>query len=196
MNLPNKLTMFRIVISFFFLIFLFIMTPLAKTTALLLFIVGIVTDIFDGKIARKHGITTDLGKLLDPLADKILITSAFISFVQLDPIRIPAWMAALIVAREFSITGLRISALSKGKVIPADLKGKQKMISQTTTIILGLCALSYKEIVLTMSGNWNIHWDYWIGTVMRILTFLTVINTIATGLCYLWDNRFLFIEDK
>lgn len=194
MNLANKLTLFRIVISFFFLVFLFISTPGAKTIALALFIAAIITDIYDGKIARRLGITTDFGKLMDPLADKILISSAFISFVQLEPLMIPAWMAALIVAREFSITALRLSALSRGKVIPADIKGKQKMASQTATIILGLGALSWKELALLTSSYWNPNWNYYIGATMWILTFLTVIHTIVTGLYYIWDNRSLFME--
>lgn len=192
MNLPNKLTVFRIVVSFFFLVFLFVSAPGAKTVALGLFIIGTVTDIYDGKIARKLGLTTDFGKLMDPLADKILISSAFISFVQLDPINIPAWMAALIVSREFSITALRLYALSKGLVISADRKGKQKMVSQSTTILLGLIALSWKEIAQLLSMQWDVHWDYIIGVGMWILSFLAVIHTIVTGLYYLWENRKIF----
>lgn len=192
MNLPNKLTVFRIVVSFFFLVFLFVSAPGAKTVALGLFIIGTVTDIYDGKLARKLGLTTDFGKLMDPLADKILISSAFISFVQLDPINIPAWMAALIVSREFSITALRLYALSKGLVISADRKGKQKMVSQSTTILLGLIALSWKEIAQLLSMQWDVHWDYIIGVGMWILSFLAVIHTIVTGLYYLWENRKIF----
>lgn len=192
MNLPNKLTVFRIVISFFFLIFLFISAPGAKTVALALFIIGTITDIYDGKLARKLGLTTDFGKLMDPLADKILVSSAFISFVQLDPINIPAWMAALIVIREFSITALRFYALSKGQIIPADRKGKQKMASQSATILLGLIALSFKEITQILSMKWDIHWDYIIGAGMWIISFLTVIHTVVTGIYYMWDNRNLF----
>lgn len=192
MNLPNKLTVFRIVISFFFLVFLFVSAPGAKTVALGLFIIGIITDIYDGKLARKLGLTTDFGKLMDPLADKILISSAFISFVQLDPIKIPAWMAALIVSREFSITALRLYALSKNYVISADRKGKQKMVSQSATILLGLIVLSWKEITQLLSGQWDIYWDYIIGVGMWIFTFLAVIHTIVTGLYYLWENRKLF----
>lgn len=192
MNLPNKLTVFRIVISFFFLIFLFVSAPGAKTVALVLFIIGAVTDIYDGKLARKLGQTTDFGKLMDPLADKILISSAFISFVQLDPIKIPAWMAALIVSREFSITALRLYALSKGAVISADRKGKQKMASQSTAILLGLIALSWKEISQLLSMQWNLSWDYIISAGMWILAFLAVVHTIVTGLYYLWENRRLF----
>lgn len=192
MNLPNKLTVFRIVISFFFLIFLFVSAPGAKTVALGLFIIGAITDIYDGKLARKLGLTTDFGKLMDPLADKILISSAFISFVQLDPIRIPAWMPALIVTREFCITALRLYALSKDCVISADRKGKQKMASQSATILIGLIALSWKEMAHLLSSRWDLHWDYIIGISMWILSFLAVIHTIVTGLYYLWENRKLF----
>lgn len=195
MNLPNKLTIFRIVISFFFLVFLFVPAPGAKTVALGLFIIGTITDIYDGKLARKLGLTTDFGKLIDPLADKILISSAFIAFIQLDPINISAWMVALIVSREFCITALRLYALSKGCVISADRKGKQKMAGQSATILLGLIALCWKEMTLIFSMNWDMHWDYIIGTVMWVLTFLTVIHTIVTGLCYIWDNRNLFFEN-
>ena len=194
MNIANKLSVFRIVISFFFLIFLFISAPGAKTVALVLFLIGVITDYYDGKLARQLGITTDFGKLIDPLADKILVSSAFISFVQLDPIRIPAWMAALIIAREFSVTTIRLSALSKGKVIPADRKGKQKMVSQTTTILVGLFALSWRELTALCGGYWNVHWDYWIMLTMWSLTFLTVIHTLVTGIYYLWDNRILLDE--
>lgn len=192
MNLPNKLTLFRIVISFFFLVFLFVSAPGAKTVALGLFIIATITDIYDGRLARKLGLTTDFGKLIDPLADKILISSAFISFVQLEPIRIPAWMPALIVTREFCVTALRMYALSKGHVLSADRKGKQKMASQSITILLGLIALTWKEIVLLLSMQWNIHWDYFVGIVMWIGSFLVVIHTIVTGLYYLWENRNIF----
>lgn len=196
MNLPNKLTVFRIVISFFFLVFLFVSPPGAKTVALFLFIIGTITDIYDGKLARKLGQTTDFGKLMDPIADKILICSAFISFAQLNPINISAWMPALIVIREFSITAFRLYALSKGHIIPADRKGKQKMASQSITVLLGLIALSWKEITILLGMNWNIYWDHVIGLVMWILSFITVILTLFTGLYYLWDNRKILFENS
>ncbi len=194
MNIANKLTIFRIVISFFFLIFLFIAAPGAKTFALGLFVIGIISDFYDGHLARRLGITTDFGKLIDPLADKILVSSAFISFVQLDPINLPAWMAALIVAREFSVTTLRLNAMRKGIVIPAERQGKQKMISQTTTILIGLIAISWKELTLTFGGSWPVNWDSWIRMGMWILAFFTVVHTIVTGLYYFWSNRTLMDE--
>lgn len=196
MNLPNKLTVFRIVISFFFLIFLFVSAPGAKTVALFLFIIGAITDIYDGKLARKLGQTTNFGILMDPIADKILICSAFISFVQLSPINISAWIPALIVIREFSITAFRLYALSKGHIIPADRKGKQKMASQSITILLGLIALSCKEITQLLGMNWNIYWDDIIRLTMWILSFITVILTLFSGLYYFWDNRKLLFENS
>jgi len=195
MNLPNKLTMFRVVISFFFLIFLFINAPGAKTIALCLFVAAVITDYYDGKLARELGLTTDFGKLMDPLADKILVSCAFISFVQIHPINISAWMPALIVSRELGITALRMHALSKGKVIPADRRGKEKMASQTTVIIFGLIAVSLKEIFDLLSRPWNIAWDRFISLGMWIFTFLIVIHTIATGLYYFWVNRELLEEN-
>lgn len=194
MNLPNKLTVFRIVVSFFFLIFLFISAPCAKTVALGLFIAGAITDFLDGRLARKWGITTDFGRLMDPLADKILVSSAFISFVQLSPLNIPAWMPALIVSREFGVTALRIYALSKGIVLSSNRKGKHKMASQSLTILLGLIALSWKELTLFINGHWNANNDYIIATGMWILTFFVVIHTLASGIYYLWDNRNLLLK--
>ena len=194
MNLPNKLTVFRIVTSFFFLIFLFISASGTKIVALFLFLIAVTTDIFDGKIARSLGQTTNFGKLMDPLADKILISCAFISFIQLDPINIPAWMPALIIIREFSITALRLYALSKGYIISADRKGKQKMVSQTTVVIIGLIALCWKDIVNLLNLTWNISFDYTVRISMWVLTFFAVIHTIATGLYYIWENRNLFTK--
>lgn len=195
MNLPNKLTVFRIVISFFFLVFLFISAPGAKTVALALFIIGVVTDFYDGKLARELGLMTDFGRLMDPLADKILVSSAFISFVQLTPINIPAWMPALIVTREFGITALRFYALTKGIVLCSNRKGKHKMVSQSATILIGLLALSWKELARLLSWRWDIQWDTMISLTMWILTFLAVIHTVVTGLYYIWDNRNLLVKN-
>jgi len=196
MNIANKLTCFRIVINFFFLIFLFIPAPGAKTVALGLFLIAVITDIYDGRIARRLNITTDFGKIMDPLADKILICSAFISFIQLSAIAIPAWMVALIVAREFSITALRLSALTKGKLISADIRGKTKMVVQSVTVLFGLIALSAKELAMFLPYNWNPGWDYYIKISIWILAFVTVIHTLVTGLYYIWDNRSLIVDSN
>ena len=108
MNLPNKLTISRIAITFVFLAALLSGVPYGKTIALFLFLVASLTDLLDGVIARKRNLITDFGTLMDPVADKVLISAAFIAFVQLPETRIPAWIAVVIVTREFVITGLRL----------------------------------------------------------------------------------------
>ena len=109
MNLPNKLTMFRVVLIPFFIVFLLVPTiPAGKWIALAIFIVASLTDLLDGKIARKYNLVTNFGKFMDPLADKLLVCSALICLIELQ--RIPSWMVVLIIAREFTISGFRLIA--------------------------------------------------------------------------------------
>ena len=122
MNLPNKLTISRIMLTVLFLIALFVEFSFHYTVALVLFVAASITDILDGTIARKRGLITDFGKLMDPLADKMLICSAFIAFIELE--WMPAWMVIVIVARELAITGLRLLAASKNIVLAAEKQGK------------------------------------------------------------------------
>ena len=117
MNLPNKLTISRIMMTVLFLIVLFVEFSFHYTVALVLFVAASITDILDGTIARKRRLITDFGKLMDPLADKMLICSAFIAFIELE--WMPAWMVIVIVARELAITGLRLLAASKNIVLAA-----------------------------------------------------------------------------
>ena len=124
MNLPNKLTISRILMTVVFLVVLIVEFPLHYTVALLLFVAASITDCLDGSIARKHGLITDFGKLMDPLADKVLICSAFIAFIELG--WMPAWMVVVVVARELAITGLRLLAASKNIVLAAEKQGKNK----------------------------------------------------------------------
>ena len=137
MNLPNKLTVSRFVLTVFFLVALFTEFPFNTTVALLLFSAAGITDWVDGAYARRHNLITNFGKLMDPLADKILTCSAFIAFVGEG--WIAPWMAVLIVARELSITGLRLLAASKNVVLAAEGWGKHKTIWQIITIRLGPC---------------------------------------------------------
>src|SRR5476651_218193 len=142
MNLPNKLTVSRFVLTVFFLCALFFPwhIPLRNTLALVFFCVASFTDFLDGKIARRRGLITNFGILMDPLADKILICSAFVAFVESTalnpaaPVKVAAWMVIVIVARELTITGLRLLAASKGVVLAAEKFGKHKAISQIVTI--------------------------------------------------------------
>ncbi|MCK4326721.1 CDP-alcohol phosphatidyltransferase family protein, partial [bacterium] len=114
MNLPNRLTLIRIGAAFVFMIFLFADHLYAKYLALFVFTGAVLTDIYDGRLARRNGMVTNFGKLMDPLADKILMVSAFVSFVGLG--YIPAWTVIIIISREFAITGLRLLAASQGEI--------------------------------------------------------------------------------
>src|SRR6266571_5595885 len=133
MNLPNKLTLSRFILTIAFLAVMFSKVRFHETIALVLFIAGGITDFLDGQIARRQRLITNFGILMDPLADKIMVCSAFIAFVGLT--WIPAWMAVVVVARELAITGLRLLAASKNVVLAAEGFGKHKTITQITAII-------------------------------------------------------------
>src|SRR5580658_8887890 len=143
MNVPNKLTISRFVLTVAFLLVMFTNVPHFETIALLLFSAASLTDYFDGKIARRDNLITNFGILMDPLADKILVCSAFIAFVGRG--WLPAWMVVIVVARELAITGLRLLAASKNLVLAAERFGKHKTISQIVAIISVLVLKSYQE---------------------------------------------------
>ncbi len=133
MNLPNQLTVARLVLSVFFVACLSVRFPFNHTLALAIFLIATATDYLDGEIARKHNLITDFGKLMDPLADKILTAAAFICLIPYGAL--PAWVVIVIIAREFLITGLRLLAGAKGVVLPAEKLGKHKTGWQMATII-------------------------------------------------------------
>src|SRR6266404_6480463 len=143
MNLPNKLTVARFVLTIAFLAVMFSRVTYHETIALVLCVAGGVSDFLDGYFARKHRLVTNFGILMDPLADKIMVCSAFIAFVGLK--WMPAWMVVVIVARELAITGLRLLAVSKNVVLAAEGYGKHKTISQIVAIIAILIGISYGD---------------------------------------------------
>src|SRR5438105_10781076 len=149
MNLPNRLTLARLVLTVFFLAAMFWRTRFNDTIALALFSMASLTDYYDGKIARRDQLITNFGTLMDPLADKILTCSAFIAFVGRGTV--PAWMAVIIVARELAITGLRLLAASKNVLLAAEAYGKQKTVSQIAAILVLLVAESFEEW-----GDWAV----------------------------------------
>ena len=163
MNLPNKLTLSRLLVTPVFVFLLSFNFTGNYFIALILFLLAMLTDYIDGSLARSWGEVTVLGQLLDPLADKILISSAFIMFVGLDDILLPAWLVIIIVSREFAITGLRLLAAGKGKIIPAGRWGKNKTISQViavSAVLTYLCLLYdpsfdkeyYRHLVIILVG--------------------------------------------
>lgn len=198
MNLPNKLTVSRFVLTAVFMGAVFWRSPLNDTLALLLFSVASFTDYLDGKIARSRNLITNFGALMDPLADKILTCAAFIALVERGQlattetsVKVHAWMVIIIVSRELAITGLRLLAASKQLVLAAERYGKHKTISQMTAIIALLLLDACPEW-----GAWAktaiLPWLPWFA---RVTLWLTVLLTLTSGVLYLWRNRELYLRD-
>lgn len=146
MNLPNKLTIFRVILIPFFVLFLLVdMTAYDKWIALAIFIIASFTDFLDGHIARKYHLVTNFGKFMDPLADKLLVCSALICLIELD--RIPSWIVIVIIAREFIISGFRLVASDNGVVIAASYWGKFKTTFQIIMICLMIADLAPLAVV-------------------------------------------------
>jgi CDP-diacylglycerol---glycerol-3-phosphate 3-phosphatidyltransferase len=196
MNLPNKLTLSRLMITGAFLVVLFSKCAYHETIALVLFSIASLTDYFDGEIARKRNLITNFGILMDPLADKILICSAFIAFVERG--WMPAWMVVIIVARELAITGLRLLAASKNVVLAAEKYGKHKTISQIVAIIAILVAASYLQWGWLGENIFGLNffgWGPWVLWFANASKWLAVILTAFSGIMYLWRNSRIYLED-
>jgi CDP-diacylglycerol--glycerol-3-phosphate 3-phosphatidyltransferase len=196
MNLPNKLTVSRFGFTAAFLIAFFTeRLPYNETWALGFFCLGGITDFLDGEIARRRKLITNFGILMDPLADKILVCSAFIAFVEFRLVE--AWMVVIIVGRELAITGLRLLAASKNQVLAAESLGKHKTISQITTIISILVLLAHTEwgvfgklFAFSIAGH---AWVWWFAGFTK---WLTVGLTIFSGATYLWRNRAVYLDQR
>lgn len=187
MNIANKITMLRIVLTFVFMFFLLFCSGLwAKVLSLIIFIIAALSDFFDGLIAQRKNMITDFGKLMDPIADKILVLAAFAAFVQMQLIE--AWMFVIIVSREILITSLRLFALNKGKVLSAAKAGKHKTVSQMLVIISILGFIVLKEVKLTFF-TWNPAWEKFFRQGIYLLMLVTVGLTLYSGLSYFWENR-------
>lgn len=190
MNLANRLTVARLCFTFVFVVALNSEWAYGKTIALVLFLIAGITDYVDGKIARRFSMVTDFGKLMDPLVDKIMIASAFISLIPLGAI--PAWVVIVIISREFLITGLRLLALSKGRVLPADSLGKHKTAWQIITVLFFLGVLSLREMRRhpgPLSAAWYCS-DGW-SCAGVVLIGCALGFTLYSGCGYLWKNRAL-----
>ena len=144
MNLPNKMTLLRIILIPVFMVVLYWGFPGATWVALAIFIIASLTDMLDGKIARKYNLVTDFGKFADPLADKMLVTAAMLWFVEIG--QMPAWMLLIVICREFAVSGLRMVAADKGRVIAAGWSGKVKTASTMVCIVLMLIPPVAREI--------------------------------------------------
>src|SRR5882762_3612096 len=173
LNLPNQLTMLRLGMCGLLLISMSFTWPYAATTAFVIFTLASITDYLDGAIARAHGLVTDLGKLLDPLADKVLIIGTLVALV--DRQVAPMWMVVIIIAREFLITGLRMIAAHKQKILAAEKVGKHKTISQIVAVLVSLACLSLGEFGLGDSAlarffSASQPFFYWIALVITVIS--------------------------
>jgi CDP-diacylglycerol--glycerol-3-phosphate 3-phosphatidyltransferase len=185
MNWANRLTLGRLALTILFVAALNSSWQYGRTTALLIFLIAGVTDFIDGEIARRYGIITNFGKLMDPLVDKIMMAAAFISLVPLKVI--PAWAATTVVARDFLITGLRLMASAKGRVLPAERLGKQKTSWQIITVIFFLALFSVNE--LHYADDRATWWLRARDEAGPVLVWTMVALTVYSGLGYTWRHR-------
>jgi|TARA_B110000495_G_scaffold17069_1_gene12162 CDP-diacylglycerol--glycerol-3-phosphate 3-phosphatidyltransferase len=187
MNLPNLLSLIRIILTPLFIILLFSDAPAAKSFALLVFAIAATTDAYDGHLARKYNQITPEGKFLDPLADKILVLSAFISFAFIGIIDF--WMVGIIIFRDLFITGLRLIISNKGFEFVTTKLSKYKTAFQLTLIILTLIFLTVEGMsIVELAPILNLIKHY---NIIYILTILTAIFTAYTGMVYLYTNRLI-----
>ena len=180
MNLPNKLTILRVILIPFFVFFM--MAPYfegyGNYIAVAIFIVASLTDMLDGKIARKYNLVTNFGKFMDPLADKLLVCSAMICLIELG--RLPAWIVIIIIAREFIISGFRLVASDNGVVIAASYWGKFKTVFQMLMVIVLIINIQHPVFQI-------------LGTV---LTYIALILTVVSLVDYVVKNKDVLKDQK
>lgn len=190
MNLPNKLTVLRIIATPIFMLCLLWQFPLHYFLAMLIFIAAALTDMFDGKYARKHNMVTDFGKFLDPLADKMLTSAAFIGFAAMGVGSGSAWILFIVLFREFMVSSIRLIAVSSGgKVIAANNWGKAKTVSQMVAIIYVLFAEGVKAMfpIPFLSAVFDIF--------TSLFLWISAVLCIISGFIYLKDN-FSLLDPK
>ncbi|NQU95536.1 MAG: CDP-diacylglycerol--glycerol-3-phosphate 3-phosphatidyltransferase [Candidatus Omnitrophica bacterium] len=194
MNIANKLTISRIILTFIFMIFLFSKGLVSKIMALAVFSIASWTDFLDGFLAKKRNEISDFGKFMDPIADKILVLSAFLAFVELK--LIPAWIVVIIVFREFIITGLRLIALAKGELIEAEMAGKHKTVSQMVSIYVILFFIVFKQSSTSVFGFWNENLEFLLRQIIFYMMIITAVLTVISGVSYLVKNKRFFTNAK
>ncbi len=194
MNLPNKLTLARCVMTFAFLAVLLWEFRFHYAVALVIFIVASLTDMWDGKIARSRGLITNLGKFLDPLADKTLTTAAFLGIMAVLPCYTQSlcWAVMLILTREFMVTSVRLLAAKDGVVVAASMAGKLKTVAQMVAIIYMLAAMQVTALLPKQGYECLADWLTGIGMAF---IWISVVLTIVSGIQYVWNLRQYLKED-
>lgn len=189
MNIPNQLTVLRLILTFVFLATMTMIFPHCKTVSLIVFVIAAITDFLDGYLARKHNLITSFGKLMDPLADKVLMAAGFIMLISTG--YVPAWIVVVILTREFLVTGLRLVASAEGMVLAAENLGKYKTTIQIVTIIYFLLMLAAREPG-SLLGFFAPLFEIKIlgpGILGQVLIWGSLFLTLLSGLSYVWKNR-------
>ncbi len=179
MNLPNKLTVLRIILTPFYLAAMLVDFEYHYLVAALIFIVASVTDFLDGKIARKNNLVTTFGKLCDPVADKMLTTAALLAFMHLGLCNI--WIVMVVLTREFLVTSFRLVASAQGIVIPAGILGKVKTVSQMVFSIIIMLMVHFAEAAGMEYGT--------LSLVSNILMGISAFLTVVSGVKYMLDGK-------
>ena len=196
MNLPNKLTVLRILLSPVFLLLLLWEFPYHNIAALLVFALAALTDMLDGNIARSRGLITNFGKFLDPLADKMLTTAAFLGFLAKGTIDV--WAIMLILTREFMVTSVRLIAAKDGVVVAASFAGKAKTVAQFVAILFMMAAMEFATWQNTLLSS--LSWGDLVFTtpilIGKILVWVSVVLTMISGFQYVWELRHYFMDEK
>lgn len=186
MNLPNKLTMMRIIMTPMFMAAMLIEFPHHYLVALILFAIASITDVLDGHIARKHNLITNFGKFMDPLADKMLTTAAFIAFLAKGFGIGMEWVLFLVLFREFAVSALRLVVVSSKsqKVIAANIWGKMKTVSQMVTLIAGMALMYYLDTIVP--GNTAMLAT--MELIFSIMIWISTILAVIAGAIYIKDS--------
>ena len=188
MNVPNTLTLSRLVLAIVMMVLLTMTFPFSKSLALVVFVIAAITDYFDGYLARKVYGESAFGKLMDPLTDKVLVCAAFVSFVELR--LVPAWLVVVIISREFLVTGLRLLAANKGTVIPAGQWGKHKMVWQLVAVIALLLGLAVRyDLMRHASATLLANFDLAFGYVALAISIAVALITVGSGMMYFMQHR-------
>ncbi len=184
MNTPNKLTVLRICMTPIFMAAMLIDFPHHYLVALVLFAVASITDLIDGKMARKYNLITDFGKFLDPLADKMLTTAAFLAFIELKIGYGIVWITFIVLIREFLITSLRLISSGKGKVIAANMWGKCKTVSQMSSVIYVLASQYFLSIFSASDAVINAN-----NIITNVILWASALMTVISGAVYVKQNK-------
>ena len=193
MNLPNRLTMARVAVIPIFIVLIRLDTFWGYCLSLAAFVGAALTDYYDGKIARRRNSVTNFGKLLDPVADKVLIAAAFISFLDKEYVGIPSWVVIVIVGRELLVTGFRSIAASSGVVIGAEKWGKLKTVSQMICAITILALISGREAISrffeSASDEFLPLYDQGMRLTTVVLVTITMLVTVVSALILFQEHR-------